>query len=47
MPIDCPMTGTVLGTVMPIALLLLTTLGIAALLKYLFISAKPTTGASS
>ncbi|WP_163560698.1 hypothetical protein [Halomonas sp. NO4] len=45
MPIDCPMTGSILGTVMPIAALLLITLGIAALGKYLFFT--PRNGASS
>lgn len=45
MPIDCPMTGTALGTVMPIALLLLITLGVAALGKYLLFT--PRNGATS
>jgi len=45
MPFDCPMTGSIAGTVMPIALLLLTTLGVAALGKYLFFT--PRTGAIS
>mgnify|MGYP001187423559 CR=1 FL=1 len=46
---DCAMTAGILGTVMPLALLLLLSLGIAALGKYLFTSSKstPTTGASS
>ncbi|MGM0702359.1 MAG: hypothetical protein ACQEUG_08145 [Pseudomonadota bacterium] len=45
MPIDCPMTGSILGTIMPFALLLLATLGVAALGKYLFFT--PRNGATS
>ncbi|WP_165789456.1 hypothetical protein [Billgrantia endophytica] len=43
---ECTMMSGVLGTVLPIALLLLLALGIAALGKYLFTS-NPSTGASS
>lgn len=44
---ECTMMSGILGSVMPIALMLLLVMSIAALGKYLFTSTKPTTGANS
>ena len=44
---ECTMMSGILGSVMPIALMLLLAMSFAALGKYLFTSTKPTMGASS